>query len=102
MKPYLTFDDEARTATVHNANNEFILTNVHPVAACESRVCVLHNPSEHNMRDFHMLYREDKGLMERICPHGIGHPDPDSLAYFNSVGLESMRVHGCDGCCSTE
>jgi hypothetical protein len=34
--------------------------------------------------------------MERICPHGIGHPDPDDPAFKNPI----EGVHGCDGCCS--
>ena len=42
-------------------------------------------------------------LMERICPHGIGHPDPDHLSHTERVhGLEAMlieAIHGCDGCC---
>lgn len=29
-------------------------------------------------------YRDDKGIWEDICPHGIGHEN---------------GVHGCDGCC---
>lgn len=36
-------------------------------------------------------WRGDRHLMERICPHGVGHPDPDDI---NPDG-----VHGCDGCC---
>jgi hypothetical protein len=33
--------------------------------------------------------------MERICEHGIGHPDPDQI-----MRDEAGWVHGCDGCCS--
>ena len=29
---------------------------------------------------------------ERVCPHGIGHPDPDRPHHGGGV-------HGCDGCC---
>lgn len=83
------------------------LINVHSASACAGRACTLHNPSDHHMRDWPMNYRGDKGLMERICPdptgsggHGIGHPDPDDMAYHASRGDEAMGVHGCDGCCS--
>jgi hypothetical protein len=31
--------------------------------------------------------------MERICPHGVGHPDPDDV-------FATDTVHGCDGCCT--
>lgn len=34
--------------------------------------------------------------MERICKHGIGHPDPDDLKVQSSW---AEGVHGCDGCC---
>lgn len=50
-----------------------------------------------------MHLRDDKHwLAERVCRHGIGHPDPDSLAYLESRGVEGMGVHGCDGCCTAE
>lgn len=29
-------------------------------------------------------YRNDKGVWEDICPHGVGH---------------EKGIHGCDGCC---
>lgn len=60
--------------------------------------CAIHAPSQHCMRDLPQLMREST-LIERICTHGIGHPDPDSMRYFESVGLSALGVHGCDGCC---
>jgi hypothetical protein len=47
-----------------------------------------------------MIYDIKPSHFERICPHGIGHPDPDDMAYWKSIGEESMGVHGCDGCCA--
>jgi len=45
-------------------------------------------------------WRSDRRLMERVCPHGIGHPDPDDVAYRVSRGEPAtVAVHGCDGCC---
>lgn len=79
-----------------------IFENVHPQEACEGRACCIHAPSNHSMRDFPLHYRNDRGLMERICPHGIGHPDPDDLAYKEMVMPGSGYAwgsHGCDGCC---
>lgn len=81
---------------------------VHNRTACKGEHCVIHNPSDHPMRVFPTHWRGDRYLMERICPHGIGHPDPDDLAYKalvfskTDVGkrmLEAEAVHGCDGCC---
>lgn len=79
---------------------------VHNRDRCEGEHCVIHNPSDHSMRDFPTHWRADRQLMERICPHGIGHPDPDSIAFIRRMdgekraGIES--VHGCDGCCAKE
>lgn len=78
---------------------ESILVNVHPESRCAGRPCVLHNPSDHHMREWPTLWRADTGVMERTCPHGIGHPDPDDVEYHKSKGRPWMAVHGCDGCC---
>lgn len=39
-------------------------------------ICCIHNPSDHHMRTWRQNWRGDKGVMERLCSHGIGHPDP--------------------------
>lgn len=72
---------------------------VHAPADCVGRPCCIHAPSDHHMRDFPRHWRFDRRIMERICPHGIGHPDPDDAAYQRSAGLPYDGVHGCDGCC---
>jgi hypothetical protein len=70
-------------------------------AGCDEQ-CVIHNPSDHVMKDFPTNWRADRGLMERMCPHGVGHPDPDDLAFKLKVDPEATHwgVHGCDGCCT--
>lgn len=73
--------------------------NVHDKMQCQGRQCPVHNLTEHSMREFPQHFRFDNGLMERICPHGIGHPDPDALPFFEERGMAYMSVHGCDGCC---
>lgn len=35
-------------------------------------------------RQWERHYRDDKGVWEDICPHGVGHEN---------------GIHGCDGCC---
>ena len=37
--------------------------------------------------------------MERVCTHGIGHPDPDHIAFLPKDKCRWESVHGCDGCC---
>jgi hypothetical protein len=69
----------------------------HPLTACGKQICCLHNRTEHQMRGFRQRWRADRGIMERICPHGIGHPDPDDLRIMSG---EDGGRHGCDGCCA--
>lgn len=69
-----------------------VVGRVHDSAACAGRNCVVHNPSDHHMRDWPTHFRNDRGITERICPHGVGHPDPDDPT--------EDTIHGCDGCCS--
>jgi hypothetical protein len=77
--------------------------NVHPPDRCAGRPCVIHNPSDHHMRDWPKVWRNDLRMVERTCEHGIGHPDPDDLAHRltqpGQVGERDSGVHGCDGCC---
>lgn len=74
--------------------------DVHPPSQCAGRPCVVHAPSDHHMREWPTNWRADTRVMERICPHGVGHPDPDDVAYLASVGRDWAAVHGCDGCCA--
>lgn len=94
------FIGSAAEATLGAQVGDATLFDVHSRELCERRHCVVHDPSEHHMRGWRMNWRDDRGLMERICPHSIGHPDPDDLAYHRSVGRDGMGVHGCDGCCA--
>lgn len=76
---------------------------VHPKSVCapEGYACPFHRPSEHHMRGWPMTIRLDKGaLVERLCEHGCGHPDPDSLKHLVRVtGQTHYALHGCCGCC---
>ena len=68
----------------------------HPAGKCANEICTIHNRSNHNMRSFPQSWRNDRKIMERICTHGVGHPDPDE---FRIISGEDSGVHGCDGCC---
>lgn len=84
-------------------NGEY-LTGVHPALECEGRHCVLHDPSEHHLSHMPLHWRPDRAIFERICSHGVGHPDPDQFSYWVlSMGRENAEaamIHGCDGCCA--
>lgn len=73
-----------------------VILHAHPRIACAGEACTLHNRTDHHMRAFPQLWRDDRGIMERVCPHGIGHPDPDD--YRIRSGKDN-GAHGCDGCC---
>jgi hypothetical protein len=69
-----------------------VIVNVHKPNQCKNDYCTIHQPSSHSMSGFPQRWRQDRHFMERICPHGIGHPDPDDIVLD--------RAHGCDGCCA--
>jgi hypothetical protein len=69
---------------------------VHEKRYCFGPPCCIHAPSEHRLNMAPLHWRYDRQIMERICPHGIGHPDPDD--HKIQLGLDD-GVHGCDGCC---
>lgn len=74
-------------------------TRIHSKVDCKGRHCVIHNPSDHHMKEWAIIFRET-GLAERLCIHGIGHPDPDSMIFMESIRPNGCwGIHGCDGCC---
>lgn len=78
-----------------------IIHRVHDREQCAGDNCCIHRPSKHHMRDFPTHWRDDRMLMERICPHGVGHPDPDDLEFKKKHGIDD-GVHGCCGCCNED
>lgn len=86
-------DSEMELNTLENST-ETLYT--HQPDQCLGERCTIHNRSNHHMRDFRQYWRGDRGIMERICEHGVGHPDPDDYSVYNGV---DDGVHGCDGCC---
>ena len=69
---------------------------VHELEQCKAGPCPIHFPSPHHMIAWPQIWRDDRRIIERVCPHGIGHPDPDCK--YAHVDF----THGCDGCCSVE
>lgn len=71
--------------------------NVHSPAFCRDGICCIHNRTDHQLRSWPQNFRGD-GLMERLCRHGIGHPDPDDYLIRMKI---HPGIHSCDGCCQT-
>jgi len=94
MRPPIIAEDQYPTRWTPHKSNSSLIT--HPPSACNGAPCPVHNVSDHHMVDWPQHYRNDRGITERICPHGIGHPDPDDRCHKTPYGA----VHGCDGCCT--
>jgi hypothetical protein len=92
-------DEDETPGLVYLANG--LLTNVHPASACakQSWGCWIHNPLPHALSHAPVVWRSDRQFAERICEHGIGHPDPQDVLYNRRVLGRDIAVHGCDGCC---
>ncbi len=93
---------DARTYdTVKLVGGEILHT--HLPATCKGQACSVHNPSDHHMAKWRQHWRSDRKIMERLCPHGVGHPDPDEMSFLKKRlpkrEFETHGVHGCDGCC---
>ena len=87
---------KAETMDLVYLENTDIKIWTHKKDQCMGERCTVHNLSKHHMRSWPQWWRGDRGIMERICEHGVGHPDPDDYRCMNDA---SERVHGCDGCC---
>lgn len=88
-----------RLEKVHLSSGQDIM--VHKKEFC-TPPCPIHAPSSHHMITWTLIWRDDRAIFERLCPHGIGHPDPDTMEYIKKMHpefYESEGVHGCDGCC---
>jgi hypothetical protein len=110
LMPYIQYDPKLDTTFVgtYNADGEFVIDDhdwilrTHAKDKCAGEWCSIHNPNP--LWDFGRLFwREDRGIMERICQHGVGHPTKESWAFYVSIGGYQLAanefVHGCDRCC---
>lgn len=81
-----------------------IILKTHGAAVCKSdrddgHACCIHGPSAHPLVGATLYWDVNRGLMERICAHGVHHPDPDHVAFLTrKIGHISIS-HRCDGCC---
>jgi len=88
------------TDPIHGSSLGEVTIYTHRKDDCIGDHCPIHRPSNHVLSDAPMNFRADKyGLIERLCEHGVGHPDPDSTKYMESEGFDGLGVHGCCGCC---
>lgn len=92
-----------------------VIAHTHAAHVCAGSACVVHNPSDHHMRDWPLKLVGARALgqapgrvlvlSERICSHQFAHPDPDSLAYVSAHSTLPQgwwSDHLCDGCCVSQ
>ena len=60
-----------------------IVTGVHPAEWC-SGSCVIHNPSDHSLRDLPLGFDARTKAFYRTCPCGSTHQDPDERIYWTN------------------
>ena len=77
------------------------LINVHDPAACEGRLCDIHDRrGAEPWASWPLNWREDRGCMEMIDPDtGIGHPTPAQAQFWETLAEDYLMTHGCDGGC---
>lgn len=76
-----------------------IFNRTHPEAPGCRDGCVIHHRTGHHMMFWPLHWRGDRGIFERICKCGVGHPDPDQGPYWKRSKQDWQFVHGCCGCC---
>jgi len=79
------------------------LTNVHLPGHSSGELCTIHNQANDHMKDWPLLWRFDRGMFERICECGTGHPATEQVAFWKATlspeDAEAQGIHGCCGCC---
>jgi hypothetical protein len=76
---------------------------IHAAEVCRGP-CPVHMPTGHHLRCLALHWNVERARFERVCDHGVHHPDPDVIAVVRrdrggeAAGAASMHV--CDGCCA--
>lgn len=105
---YLVPDPETgyytKVSLTPHGESIYTLHYVHSSKQCEGRNCVIHNnPSLHPLTMEPAVWNDEETAVERVCVHGVVHPDVDDLDYRKTVGQYYVYLeHECDGCCGLE
>jgi hypothetical protein len=71
----------------------------HTQGTCYGPYCAIHNPMPGPWAEWPRLWREDRNILERVCPHGVGHPVAEMYEWAITNGHGYSLVHGCCGEC---
>lgn len=91
----------SKHVVVRSKSGNIKLTRVHSSVMCSGKWCVVHNPMAPT-RSRYLTWRDDRGIFEDVCWHGVGHPSPEQLDFWNETNREWEAVHGCCGCCGED
>jgi len=102
-------EDIGKSITLHDGR----VLKTHGSDECSGSPCCIHSPSNHPLRNAPLGWRPERALIERLCEHGLWHPDPDDRAHWerklatpngldpaSQEFLDVRAEHNCDGCCT--
>lgn len=107
---------EARREVWFLLEADQIVEGVHPQDWCSGK-CVIHNPSDHWMREYTLSFDKKYKAFVRTCKHGYDHQDPDERTYWTeqltkgvmtkrtgpgkkleALALEKLANYSCPAC----
>lgn len=67
----------------------------HERTECLGQWCAIHQPMPGPWAEWPRLWHNEHNIMERTCPHGIGHPVAEMYDFYIDNGRAFDLVHGC-------
>lgn len=71
---------------------------VHERSQCIGEWCAIHRPMPGPWAQWPRWWREDRGIMERICACGIGHPVAEMYKWAYASNRIHLLMHDCCDC----
>lgn len=67
----------------------------HTRGECIGHWCAIHQPMPGPWATWPRFWREDRRILERICPCGIGHPVAEMYTWATATGHGETLAHTC-------
>lgn len=74
------------------------VVRTHPRGNCFGQWCAIHSQMPGPWSSWPRLWREDRRILERTCPCGVGHPVAEMYDYVIANDQGWILTHGCCGC----
>lgn len=89
------------TGETYTTDSGQLMLDVHANSPeCQEHGCPIHNPSDRAVAIGTTHYNTERQRMDRVCEHGLAHPDPDSQDWRERHFGDRDDEHDCDGCCA--